>query len=286
MIIQQYQTMSVCLHTPGPPLAHWVDWFWFYDDMYPDHSREHVLPDGTFELIINLQAQPRKLFDRLDASRYQSFRRGWLSGSQSEYLVIDALPDSSMIGVHFKPGGIAPFLDFPADELGDRVVELDAIWGLDAWHWRDRLLAAPTPREKFQVLEQLLVENLTTHCAISPGGKRVTWALNRFLEQPHLQNIRRVADQLGVSHKHFIDDFRRRVGVTPKLFCRIRRFQEVLSQINRCRSIEWAEVALSCGYYDQAHFVNDFQAFAGLNPTAYLRYPTEYPNFTRAADEG
>ena len=86
-------------HIPGPPLAEYVAWFWFYADWVPDHSREHVLPDGTFELIINLQEQPRKLFDREDAARYTSFRRGWLSGAHSEYLVIDALPASSMMAI-------------------------------------------------------------------------------------------------------------------------------------------------------------------------------------------
>jgi AraC-like DNA-binding protein len=274
--------MMFCRHIPGPPLASYVDWFWYYDDWHPDHSREHVLPDGTFELIVNLRDEHRKLFDRKDAARYQSFRRGWLSGTQSEYIVIDALPGSSMIGVHFKPGGIGPFVGMGAHELRDRVVELDALWGSAAFDLRERLLEAPGPRAKFRVLEQLLLKKLSSARTASNNAKAVSCAVNRFSQQPHVQRIRDVASELGISHKHFIEEFRREVGLTPKLFCRIRRFQEVLAQIGSRGAVEWADVAVSCGYYDQAHFVNDFQAFAGQNPTAYLSYRTEYPNFTRA----
>ena len=72
--------------------------------------------------------------------------------------------------------------------------------------------------------------------------------------------------------------------MTPKLFCRIRRFQEVLVQINARATLEWADLAYSCGYYDQAHFVHDFQAFAGLNPSVYVSHRIDYPNFVPIMD--
>src|ERR1700680_1559745 len=97
--------MSIYRHIPTPPLNQHVDFFWYYVDFLPDHDREHVLPDGTFELIINLQDVPRKLFHRADTSTWEVFKRGWISGAQWKFLTIDALPLSSMIGVHFKPGG-------------------------------------------------------------------------------------------------------------------------------------------------------------------------------------
>ena len=276
--------MHFCRHVPGPPLGDYVDWFWYYDDWQADHSREHVLPDGSFELIINLEQRPRKLFDREDPTKFQAFRRSWLSGAQSGYLIIDVLCGASMIGAHFKPGGIAAFLEAPADELRDQVVELDGLWGASATELRERLLDASGPRAKFRVLEQFLFKQLAQAQIGSQTEKRVNLALKQFLEQPSVQKIGGVAGEFGVSHKHFIEEFRRRVGITPKLFCRIRRFQQVLSQVNSNGSVEWAALALDCGYFDQAHFVNDFKLFAGLNPTSYLRYRMPYPNFARAED--
>ncbi len=276
--------MSVYRHMPRPPLDQHVEWLWYYIDFQPDHHREHVLPNGTFDLIINLEDRPRKLFDRENTDRFNSFKRGWISGTQAEFLIIDALPDSSMIGAHFKPGGAARFLGLPAGELCRQVVELDAIWGAGIWEWRERLLAAPGPKAKFGVFEQMLRQRMAAAGAKPCGNKGVTWAISEFVRDPHLRSIAAVSHDLGVCHKQFIEQFRREVGLTPKLFCRIRRFQEVLGLIHSRKTVNWADVACSCGYFDQAHFVNDFLAFAGLNPSAYLdRRLEEDPNFVRAA---
>jgi AraC-like DNA-binding protein len=184
-----------------------------------------------------------------------------------------------MIGVHFKAGGAAAFLGLSAEELRDQVVDLEAIWGRCVWLWRDRLLAAPGPRAKFRLLEQFLLTLLQRRPSDLQRQRRVQWALGRFLNQPDTVTIRSVVEELGISHKHFIDQFRREVGLTPKLFCRIQRFQKVLSTIQAQQTVQWADIASSCGYFDQAHFVYDFHAFAGLNPTRYLSYQADYPNF-------
>ena len=109
--------MIYCQHIPAPPLSEFVDWLWFFEGLNLPHRRERVLPDGSAELIINLDDSRRKLFDRKQPHRFQTFRRAWLSGARSDYLLIDVLPQSSMIGVHFKPGGLAPFLKMPPAEL-------------------------------------------------------------------------------------------------------------------------------------------------------------------------
>jgi AraC-like DNA-binding protein len=275
--------MSIYQRFPAAPLNQHVAWLWHYADYYPDHDRQFVLPDGSFELIINLENRSRKLFDRQNPANYRSFRRGWISGAHKEYLVIDALPGSSMIGAHFLAGGAAPFLGLPCDEISNSVVELDALWGQRAWEWRDRLLAAKGPQAKLVLLEKLLTDCLTRTRWKNDFHGKINWALNRFIREPHLQKIQSVTDELSISHKHFIEQFRREVGLTPKLFCRVRRFQQVLGRIHSQQTVSWADVAYSCGYFDQAHFVNDFVAFAGLNPTAYLRQqlPGD-PNFIRA----
>jgi AraC-like DNA-binding protein len=272
-------TMRFCRHFPSPPVGLFVDFFWYYDSCFPDHAVENCLPDGAFELIINLQEQPRKLFDREDYGRYRTFRRAWLSGTHSGYIVIDAQPASSMMGVHFKPGGASAFVPLPAGELRDQVVDLDHVWGTAAWDWRERLLAAPHPSAKFRLLEQFLLERLRAVKSSPERRRRVNWALGRFDRENGIESIGAVVEELGVSHKHFIEEFRREVGLTPKMFCRIRRFQDVLALINHGKDVEWADVACACGYFDQAHFINDFKVFAGVNPSAYLSHNLEYPNF-------
>ncbi|MBA3548045.1 MAG: AraC family transcriptional regulator, partial [Nannocystis sp.] len=78
-----------------------------------------------------------------------------------------------------------------------------------------------------------------------------------------------VGEQLGLSPRRLIDVFAARVGMTPKRFARLRRFQRVLSAISGARPPPWAELALQCGYFDQAHLIHEFRAYSGLHPTAY-----------------
>ena len=266
-------------HVPAEPLARYVDHFWFYADLFPSHRREHVLPDGTFALIINLRDDARHTFER-SSGRETPFRESWFSGAHSRYIVIDALPGSSMIGVHFKPAGAAAVLGFPADELRDRVVELDAIWGPFARELREGLLAARGAAAKFLVLERALCARLASRRVDTMQERRVFWARDRFIAGADTLRISDVVGELGVSHKHFIDEFRHHVGLTPKLFCRIRRFQDVLTRVTRAAPVDWADVACACGYYDQAHFVHDFRVFSGLTPTRYeSRNGIEHMNF-------
>jgi len=265
---------------PSAPLAKYVHWFWFFEAKEPPHRREHVLPDGTFELVVDLRDEPRRMFDRDDANAATLFRRGWISGTHSRYIVIDALPNASMIGVHFKPGGAGAFLGLPAEELRDQVVEIETLWGTAALHLREQLLAALRPELKFRILERFLLGRLVAQSSDGLLERRVMYALDQFRRDSEMVRIGEVVDQLGISHKHFVAQFRRHVGLAPKMFCRVLRFQDALAEVAARKTIAWADVAQSCGYFDQAHFATDFRDFSGFKPSTYLRRrDVEYPNF-------
>jgi len=74
--------------------------------------------------------------------------------------------------------------------------------------------------------------------------------------------------------------------MTPKQYCRIRRFQRALTMTNRGRPVDWTGVALDCGYFDQAHFIHDFRSFAGLTPTAYQSARTAFQNHVKFLQSG
>ena len=272
--------MNYAERNPAPPLSSYIERLWYYDSLDLPHSRERVLPDGGFELIINLQDVPRKLFNRHDPTRYDLFHRGWMSGAHWQHLVIDVLRGSSMIGAHFRPGGAAPFMGMPADELASKVVDLEAVWGSAAWSLRDRLLETRTATGKLSLLEAALRKRFkqTQHDHSRRG--RLAIAVKQLDASP--SRVPLICQELGISQKHFIEQFRAEVGLTPKRFSRIRRFQKALAQIGSKSEVDWSDVAFECGYYDQSHFINDFQAFCGVSPSVYLGQRLDYPNFTRA----
>jgi AraC-like DNA-binding protein len=267
--------MAYRTYIPPPPLSDFVDMFWSYEGYDPPHSRERVIPTGTMQLIVNLREDELRVYDRQDHRRFQSLGGSLISGTHSRFVVIDTASQAFTVGVHFKAGGPQPFLGVSAGELRDADVPLDALWGTKATELRGRLLEAQTPEARFGVLEQALLAQVARPLTHHPA---VAFALREFQGMTRTRTVKEVSKRTGLSQRRFIQLFREEVGLTPKLFCRIRRFQEVIRLVGSEPRVEWAELALRCGYFDQAHFVHDFRAFSGTTPTNYLAHRGEHPN--------
>ncbi len=232
------------------------------------------MPDGSMELIINLRDEPRHIFDPITHRPLRDYRSSWFSGPHSRFIVIDTAPNSSMIGAHFKPGGASAFLNLPASALRNEVVELNRLWNGEAADLREQLLFASTPDKKLSLLEAALLRRVRPR-----RHPAVAYALKRFSKAPLEITIAKVADEVGLSSRHFIQHFTDEVGLGPKMFCRVQRFQHVLGDVGRARPVVWADVAAGGGYYDQAHFIHDFQEFCGMTPSRFTEQTMEYPNF-------
>jgi AraC-like DNA-binding protein len=259
---------------PQLALAQFVELLWFYEDLEVDHTKEKLLPDASMELIIDLSEGPKRLYDSRDLSRYSTYERCWVSGLQRRFIVLGVERGSSMMGAHFRTGGAAPFFGFPISELSGNVVELDLIWKREILILRERLLEAQTPDRKFDLLEAYLMGKAKSR--LEPD-LTVATALDMLRSWPAL-SLRELAAKLGLSHKQMLARFDCRVGVTPKIASRIFRFQKAISAIGRPQAMpDWPDLAVECGYYDQAHLIHEFQQLAGLTPAAYMRNRTEYP---------
>ncbi|HKD73888.1 MAG TPA: DUF6597 domain-containing transcriptional factor, partial [Ktedonobacterales bacterium] len=245
------------IYKPASPLADFIDMFWWYDDYSLPYGRERLLPTGTVELVINLKDETMRIYDRHDLTRYHRFRGPLICGPHARFFHIDAEQQSSIIGIHFKAGGAFPFFGVPIGELQDTHLALETLWGDAAHELRGRLCAAATPEAKFHILEQALLRRsshaLTRHPAI-------TYALRVLRDHPQQHTIASVVDDIGLSARRFIQLFSAEVGLTPKLFHRVSRFQAALRHIKTGQRIEWADLAWQYGYWDQAHLIHDFQA--------------------------
>ena len=267
--------MTAILYRPQPPLSQFVEVIWMFEGQVPQYRRERILPTGVMQLVINLHQEDLRIYDRQHPDRYQSFGGGLLSGAHSEYIVIDTSPQAAVIGVHFKPGGAFPLLKMPADELQDTAVSLETLWRIHASVLREQLLAAATPLLKVRRLEHFLLAQAARPWERHPA---VAFALKAFTGESLTRPISEITDQIGLSSRRFIQVFKQETGFTPKVFCRIQRFQKVLSAIGMNQDIDWVELALECGYFDQAHFIHDFRAFSGLSPSTYLAQRTAHTN--------
>jgi len=272
----QYQT-----YVPAPPLDRYIERFWLCSDT-PSTASERIVPSGTLELVINLCEDEVRIYDPLQLDRYVRLSGGVVSGTYHSYFTIDPRQHASILGVHFRPGGACPFLGMPAHELADTHVDLAAIWGSAAVALRDALCAAGSPGERFSLLEAALGSRLRT-------SRETHWAVSAAVELLERTagtiRVRDLSHQVGLCQRRLIQVFAAEVGLTPKQYGRIQRFQRARAQCGRVALPDWAEIAYACGYADQAHLIHDFQAFAGHTPGAYHRRAAErrLPNHVPAA---
>lgn len=255
--------MQLLRYKPAPPLDAFVKFIWSFEGHIPGRTRERALPTGAVDLVFTLRDEPIRVFEDETDDRGEQHGGAIVHGAQSRYFVLEGKPQVSTVGVHFWPGGAAPF--FPAAELTDRHVALGDLWG-EAGPLRDRLIDAASPAARFAVLEQALIARIGRTPLVHPV---VSYALRRIRAAPTLARVEQVREQTGYGAKRFIELFRRTVGLTPKLYCRIRRFDAAIALAASGESVEWAKVAADSGYFDQSHLNRDFRSFAGVAPGAY-----------------
>jgi AraC-like DNA-binding protein len=254
--------LGITLRAPPPPLSAFVEALWLWDGGPVAHAKERLLPSGTVELVINLWEDETAVYG--EDGRCQRLEGAAVAGPHARSCIIDTAGQRQVMGAHFRPGGAFPFLGLPVDELRDLHVSLGDLWGRTAaGELRERLLSAMSPVRKLAVLESALLARVKR-----PRHPAVAHALRVFHQGP--VPVGEVVGAIGLSQRRFIELFKAEVGLAPKLYCRIHRFQDALKRMEESPETGLAGLALACGYFDQAHFGHDFRAFSGFSPSAYL----------------
>lgn len=252
--------------SPRPPLTPHVECIWHYEGDAPSHGRECVLPDGRFHLMLNLEAGV-----------------GAFAGLRSHNVVIDTAKASSVMGVVFRPGAARAFLAASAVDFCDCAVGLGLVWGFSpATSLLDRLRGARTAIARLSIVESALIDRMRKfgkhELSIHPS---VRYAIQAFGDAPHMRTVAGVSREIGYSRRWLSHAFAEQVGMTPKRYCRLVRFQHVVRQIAGQRPVDWADLAMAGGFCDQSHLVHEFRAFSGMSPESFLVAERPFPNHVR-----
>ncbi len=254
---------------PSDELSKFVDCFIYFKGYMPEHSVERVVPDGHVYLIFELDNLPRYTYDNETLEPNRHFAKCWLSGLQKNYISISALPDSEMFVIKFKPGGAIPYLHKALDEVSNSVVPAEQVFGEEILELREKLYRVETPAEKYELAEQYLSDRFDTDYL---PDESIFKAIDRIKCDPEFMDtsMMQIIKESGFSKKHFIDLFKKSVGVTPKYFQRILRFNCIIPKVQQEEEISWPQISGECGFYDQAHFIREFRKFSGYNPKSFL----------------
>lgn len=256
--------MQFMRYRPAPPLDRYIDCFWWSRRNEAQNHSEHMLPSGGAQLLLALHETPI-LCCSPAAGESIAWSGSMVHGPQSGYYESGAKPKGALIGVSFRPGAAGAVLGASMAELADRHVGLDALWGVRGRDLRERLMSVAEPKDCFRVLEESLCARIYRPLLLHPA---VAQALaSRSAASPaRVAELQRAS---GYSPKHFIALFRSAVGITPKHYYRVRRFNSVVRSIAAGAGGGLADLAAAAGYSDQAHLTREFREFAGVTPTGY-----------------
>lgn len=248
------------------PLDQYIEEIFHYKNFQPDHSIERVVPTGHIYIIFELDGYERHTFDNESLEPNANFQKVWISGQHRNYISISAHQDSEMFVIQFKAFGAFPFLHVPVEQITEQVVPTQSIFGNELITLRDLILQAEESKAKFDIAQNWL--NQRYDAQKLPPQELVE--LLGQLQQAPVANHNELIENYPNTQKHLINQFKKYVGLTPKYYHRILRFNEILGKIRKKERLTWTQITYDCGYSDQSHFIKEFRHFSGFNPKEFI----------------
>lgn len=223
------------------------------------------LPTEIAPVVFNFGA-PFRIFDSAEPTQF-SEHRSFATGAFDHYVLVGSTGAYECVQINFTILGARRFLARPLIELTNQVIPLDDVLGADAARLTMALQEAPSWAARFDLLDREILARIDAPRRPVAG---VVQAWEALLRHAGRQRIRDLARDIGWSHKHLVDRFTTEIGLPPKAVARVLRFGRGAELLQVSEPGRLADIALSCGYYDQAHFTRDFRTFAGVTPTELL----------------
>jgi AraC-like DNA-binding protein len=229
----------------------------------PAHEIEAapIPPDGRPEIIVHVGD---RWAERDAAGNIRMQARTLFAGQLTRAVRVIPLGYARVAGAHLRPHGGFDLLGLPQHRFTNQIVDLRTVDLALARALRREVAAQQDARGMIEAFTEILQSRVGA--GVAPGAAHKAVAIALALKG--MISVSDLARAAGVSDRQLERLFRERVGLSPKQFVRIVRFQEVLraTRSGSGPDVGWAAIALEHGFYDQAHFINDFKSFVGRTP--------------------
>ncbi|MBT5705948.1 MAG: AraC family transcriptional regulator [Verrucomicrobia bacterium] len=267
MRYQEYQ--------PPIELASWIKLFWVFESRSNDPVPETIVADGFPELIIHFRS-PFSEVDRAGQLFKQS--SAVACGQLTKPLVLHSSLDAGMIGIRFQPSGMAPFLSTSMQTLTDARVPAENLF-VDIDRFLEEIAESSNDAQRIAACNRFLLRSINLD--------RENLCARRALESIMLArgrlSVESLAAGMGTSRRSLESTFQREVGTSPKMYCRIARFRHLFDAMSQSGpSVNWVQLALDSGFFDQPHMIRDFRQFTGKSPTSFL---TDQRSFAHSVNQ-
>ena len=224
---------------------------------------ERVFPHGNVTLVFHY-GSPSK-FKEKNSSEYIESNLV-ICGQQTSYYDLSLSGKTGMIFIVFKPHGVKSFLNLPISDLQNENLPMDYLIKNEAIELEDKLFNSKNNNQRIIQLEKFLIKRLST----DNDFERVEHAIKIIENTKGQVKSKDVAQEVCLGIKQFERIFSKHVGLNPKKFSSIIRFQNVIQMQMNDRNANMYQIAFDNGYYDQSHFIHDIKSITGLAPREFF----------------
>ncbi|MEM1357476.1 MAG: helix-turn-helix domain-containing protein, partial [Bacteroidota bacterium] len=187
-----------------------------------------------------------------------------------------------MLGIVFQPAALTTLFRVPLIELVDERTDLRAVLGKECEELGLRLLELSDREQRIWLIEKFLLAKVYAHNDYYDAIDRTVNAIVLANGQFQMDEL---LSKVYMSRRQFERKFRRKVGLSPKYYGRLRRISHVCRVVSTSRRVQWQEITHHNGFYDQAHFIRDFREFIGQSPKQYLKSRPELAHLLQEEEE-
>lgn len=245
-------------------LKNFIKYFWVIRTENNQQLLYKLLPVNNIDVVLNFAA-PMHYHNGAEINTAPEYS---FTGIRSHYQLVDQAGEWNIFGVSFFPAGFYPFLKMPLSEYKDQTID----FSLCDKNFRSKIEGRFNPEgiisQQIEVLEDIFIQLIDPKFV--PENRTIR-LINTFFQNIHTLMIKEFCDEYGIHQRKLERLFRKHIGVSPKFFQRINRFQTALNKLLRPDMKDSTTVAHYAFYYDQAHFINDFKSFTGCSPSHFLK---------------
>jgi len=224
---------------------------------------ERVYPCGYATLVFHYGSP--SIFQKKDSSKYIEPNLV-ICGQQTSYYDLSLSGKTGMILIVFKPHGVKSFFNFPITELLNENLSLHDLLNNEVIELEDKLFNSPNNILRITHLENFLIKRLIQNNEF----ERVEHAIKIIENSKGQIKTQNIAHEVCLGIKQLERTFSKYVGINPKKYASIIRFQNVIQMRRKHKNSSMFQLAFDNGYYDHAHFIHDFKSFTGLSPKEFF----------------
>ncbi|MDX1941834.1 MAG: helix-turn-helix domain-containing protein [Saprospiraceae bacterium] len=261
--------MVIRYKKPSPFLAQFVSHFWEKNnppDQKIGYDTETVLPEPYLNLTFSLGTPYYRFSDK--EAVFEKLHTPQLAAMHTTQNFYKHQLDNHIFGVKFLPGGLYPFVSNDFLGITDVTLDMELIFGKEVNFLADELFHLPDFTSRVARIELFLMQRLLERKLQKFNFVRL--ATSYISTQNAHADIAKVAEELNSNYKTLSRAFYEVIGVAPKQFAQMLRFERALNLLFSEMQLNCTEIGYKSGYYDQAHFIREFKKFAGQTPTEYL----------------